>query len=60
MNRGVVFLGLVIAVGAGWATEEFFPRGLMRLVDPLFGTMWRRTFGRDLRELKRQMEAGEL
>jgi hypothetical protein len=39
---------------------EFFPRGLMRLGSPLIGPFWRRTFGRDLRELKRQMEAGEL
>ena len=28
MNRGIVFLGLVVAVGAGWATDEFWPRAL--------------------------------
>ena len=39
---------------------EFLPSGLLRLGSPLIGPFWRRTFSRDLRELKRQMEAGEL
>jgi uncharacterized protein YndB with AHSA1/START domain len=39
---------------------EFFPRGVLRLGNPLIGPFWRRSFARDLGELKRQMEAGEL
>lgn len=44
-------------VGFDW---QFSPRGAVRLADPLLGALWRRSFGRDLRTLKRMLEAGEL